>query len=136
MKTLADVVALIQEMKTMPGLAEHTASLEGPRTRGSTTECALSDLDGSLPLEPLDSPYILKGCRAYRSHSMKLGGRLGARPLLDVLKEGYTSAVKIRQGVGKHGPELYLDYPIKDAYMPNVNFFTVIVGEHEGREII
>ncbi len=91
-------------------------------------------MEQAISLYDVGQKHVADGCTAYGFVSIAAGGKLGAIPLKDAV--GWSADIKIRQGVGKHGPELYLDVPAKDAYMPETTHFTVILGDHEGQQVV
>ena len=131
MQTVADVVDLIAKNAASSNseLAAHAATLQGPRTRGSTTKIGLGDVDPGTKLRLVS---IKDGVRVFRGHCEELGGQLGACKLAVALEEGLP--VKIRDGA--HGPELYIDRPVEEASMDDVNSFSVIVGEFGGETAV
>jgi hypothetical protein len=126
---LRDVLALVAKMSKTEGLAAHAATLQGPRTRGSTTDFGLEDLLGHEPplvLHRRDMPGVLPGVAAYRL-DLPAGyvGRLGAAPEASLTAD-QRKLVKVREGV--HGEEKYLDVSPSAAHLPEVGFVTVLIG--------
>ena len=80
MKIVKDVITLIEEMLQSDDsfIVSHAKTLQGPRTRGSTTEFGL-EVDRYAPLLPLESDLIQEGCRAFTfTDGGKLKGRVKA----------------------------------------------------------
>ena len=130
--SLQAILALIAAMKKIPALAGHAASLEGPRTRGSTTQKGLESLlDGGIG-QLIGEEFIpeaggIPGCR-YISYPcpQSMGARLGAVALATVTD---IDSVKVR--LGAHGYEMYLDVPRVEAEMPKATTVTIILGPDE-----
>jgi hypothetical protein len=131
MKTIADLHKLIDANRRSPSkkLAEHAATLVGPRDRGSTTSKGIYYIDPDTPMSNTseDVPNRDPKCRYYVfAVPEDMDARLGAIPLRLALAMGHK--VCLREG--DHGYELYLDQPA--GKMPPVNFCTAIVGTWEG----
>ena len=125
------ILRLIASMKTIPALAGHASSLEGPRTRGSTTEFGLDILDPETEFEdftPMPSDAA-PGCKYYRCQAPSLKGKMGAIPIGSLLSDNLLSLVRVRKGV--HGYELYMDTPQAEAMNCESNTLTVILGPDE-----
>lgn len=103
MKTIKDINDLIQDMLNSDNLADHAATLLGPRTRGSTSRWALRDLDPTTPLEKVTSDHVDEPLELYcATVPDEFGGVISAMRLEDVLYEGHEVKVK----AGEHGYEL------------------------------
>ena len=102
----------------------HAESMLGKRSRGSTTELSLKELGCDQGLEHM---YHENGCDYYLMYSDNIGGKIGTRPLGELLAEGKT--VSIRNG--EHGEELYLDNDSRELVPTNIVCF--IVGK-QGEE--
>ena len=112
--------------------SQHYAELSQPRTRGSTSEVSLADIDPHIGLEDVtasvtEAGLAAPGCRYYRGESINLGGRLGAMTLADVTENGWLDGVSVRDG--SHGYELVMSLGA-GSWLDDLNTgeFHVIVG--------
>lgn len=151
--TIEEFLELLDDMGQSEALSAHTATLLGPRTRGSITNFSLQDLAGyGLIGSPLhtrctDMSVLSPGCAAwvfYLPLDAKFTAKLGATSLFNALGRQQAEClmsndpavlrgVAIRQGA--HGPELYID-STRPLEMPESREITVIVGTANGREAI
>ena len=118
-ETVGEIKEMIESMKGMKGMLEYAEGLEGPRTRGSTTEKGLDVIPDSRTVELIEHEEVLEGCDCYILYAPELEGRLGAIRFDEALGEGMLygeGVVKIRQG--DHGMELYIDVDRENAYDP------------------
>ena len=121
------MAAVIAQMaaSTDPKLAAHGASLQGPRTRGSTTAVGL-EAGPDLPLTDVTDvtePAVrAPGCRYLVALDTKYAydPRVGALPYRDFVPG------EVLRREGPHGPELYLDRPVGE--LPPTTWITVVVG--------
>jgi len=128
--TIQAILTLLHTMETVPALAGHAASLEGPRTRGSTTEFGLEILPPEMELEKF-TPVAdaAPGCKYYRGHAPALRGKLGAMPIGNLVPDNLLDTVRVRKGA--HGYELFIDTPASEAMNIGANDLTVILGPDE-----
>lgn len=113
-------------------LSEHGSSLLGPRRRGSTTEGALECFDGELEFTEFFSDAVSKGCRCFVKYIAAARGRLKAITLRTALDEG----MEVHTREGAHGPELFVDVPPEECKGLSCNSIYVILGDHEGEEVV
>lgn len=101
--------------------------LQGPRTRGSTTERGLDALDPATPVVEF-TPTVgnVPVARYFYFDASALGGRLGAAPL-GSLSADLLPLLRVRHA-GAHGPEMYLDRPLDAADLPPAGEGVAILG--------
>ena len=144
-ETVGEIKEMIESMKGMKGMLDYAEGLEGPRTRGSTTEKGLDVIPDSRTVELIEHEEVLEECDCYKLYAPELEGRLGAIRFEEAFGEGMLrgkSAVKIRQG--DHGMELYIDVDRENAYDPDADgprssklyghsaeYIFVIIGWHD-----
>ena len=110
--------------------AGYASSLEGPRTRGSTTDKGLIDLPEDYEISLMDDQSLAgPGTAIYQGPSGNLGGRVGALPLSHLVGDTLsmnTTGRQIMARIGSHGPELYLDRDAKE--LPGHGTLTFIIA--------
>lgn len=137
--TVRDALRLIMDnmQSSNPAIRQHAATLAGPRTRGSTTELGLEDLEH----EQLNTRLIKEirydqPCDYYCAFLSELGGRVAAVPFEDAFAM-YPGEIKVRNG--EHGLELYIDQDIHDAKEIDADdgeLISFIVGIEDGEEVL
>ncbi len=112
-KSIDDILDLLAQMEASPNeaLRKHAETLQGPRSRGSTTKAGLAVLAGShVRFSELHAhAAVAEGCTAYlldltEVQQEVLDPRQGASPV-DVVLPHYDMAVREEA----HGPELFID---------------------------
>lgn len=120
--TVEDVVNEINRDDLPKEIAEHYATLKGPRTRGSTTEHGLEAATGNFQISYPDQAVTVPGATYLSLHAPELGGRLGAVPRHKADAAGAT----VQERLGSHGPELFTtDGPSINVACDDI---TVILG--------
>lgn len=109
-------VDLIRRMAEVPALAAHAQTLQGPRTRGSTTERGLDALHGGEPFFLEDVPQEIRrpGCRYFVAHAAELGSRVRVLPHAACVERN----LPVESREGPHGPELFAKVP--EALLDNL----------------
>lgn len=103
------------------------SDLQGPRTRGSTTEKGLDALDPATPVtEFRPSVGEVPVARYFYFAADALGGRLGAAPL-GALAPDLLWLLRVRY-VENHGPEMYLERPLNVDHLPPATEGVAIFG--------
>jgi hypothetical protein len=138
METVGDVIDLIDEMAAGNDeeLAKHAKTLQGPRTRGSTTKHGLEAVPRSTPISP-SVKQLPDDIEIYDFNAANLWGKLGAMPLSQALEFSNETGTPILVRDGAHGIELYLDRPPEViADDPIEDRIYVICGLHEERPAV
>jgi len=132
--TLETILDIIEAMKSVPALAGYAASLEGPRTRGSTTAHGLDYLlykeEYQSGAEFTPQAAAIPGCRYFKFMVPgDMRTELGAVPIEFLQVMGRMEEICVRKGA--HGYELFLDVPVAEAVLIPVDHITVILGPDE-----
>jgi hypothetical protein len=139
-ETVGDIVAILavppigNAMKDCT-FAQYYEELSKPRTRGSTSENRLDNIDPFIPLEDVTASITerglaMTGCTYYRGECVELGGRLGAVTVAEAFEKGWERGIELRKG--RHGLELV--YYVHGDWAAEINAeldtaeFHVIVG--------
>ena len=132
-KTIGSIRNLIKSMKKGP-LAGYAETLVGPRTRGSMSVLGLNKMMAKTPLTEFRpaAGVAQEGVRYFRARIPGLGGRLGAIPYSEAVAKNLT----IRERVGKHGAELFLNRAPNLKNMKPVDYATFIVGKEKGKDVL
>jgi hypothetical protein len=130
MKTINDVLDAIDAMVKSEDLGDYGKTLQGARTRGSTTTAGLGSLPGDRVIVPLDHPAIQPGSVAYTVDAPELGGSVKAISVEEASERG----LPVRLRLGDHGMELVLDEVLAEERKTNV--VTIITEEHNGRWVV
>jgi len=144
-ETVGDIVAILADPPTGNAMkdctfAQYYEDLSKPRTRGSTSENRLDNIDPLIPLEDVtasvtDRGLAMTGCTYYRGECVELGGRIGAVTVAEAFERGWGSGIQLRRG--DHGLELvyivhvglsHHDYYDEGASELDTAEFHVIVG--------
>lgn len=129
------VVNLISAMSQVPALRPHALTLVGPRLRGSTTKHGLEILPSDRRLEEMEvADYVRQGgCRYFDLFAPELQGEVKVVAYQYIAPACVKERVKER--VGSHGPELYIDRAEPEMPVARAHNVTVILGpprEYEG----
>jgi len=113
--------------------------LDGPRTRGSTTELSLNSLPSDRVVTEFRPPSWadVPAARYFRVEAPELNGKLGAVTLGDLTPD-QRKLLRIRDAgthALKNGFEFYLDVDLANADLVPVEHVTVIVGPVEGSNL-
>ena len=137
-ETVGDIVAILADPPNGRATKEQTFAqyyedLSKPRTRGSTTENRLDNIDPFIPLEDVTASVAerglaLKGCSYYRGECVELGGRIGAITVSELFDRGWNKSIDLRRG--SHGLELVRHVHSDWGTDLDTAEFHVIVGPH------
>lgn len=103
--------------------------LEGPRTRGSTTERGIQTL-ADRPITEFfpEKALTVPGARYFEFEASELRGRLGAITFEAAVANVETKALLRLRDAGEHGVDFYLDIDPSDADLPSAEIGIAIVG--------
>jgi hypothetical protein len=110
-------------------VSKHAETLDGPRTRGSTTKRGLGSLPNDRPAERVYPAAVNPELQCYKLWAPELCGRIGAISLREALDSG--NSVKVRNGL--HGNELYMTAV---GELPMTDNIYVIIGDFMGEQVI
>ena len=118
-ETVGDIVAILADPPTGNAMkdctfAQYYEDLSKPRTRGSTSENRLDNIDPLIPLEDVTASVTerglaMTGCTYYRGECVELGGRIGAVTVAEAFERGWDRGIQLRRGI--HGLELVYFIP-------------------------